>query len=104
MSQPPAQLSAIEQRFEQFRQKTGLLLAPLLLLMLWFVPVRGLSEAAHRLLAVLAAVVTLWITEATPLPVTALLGPTLCVLTGIGPAKAVFRSFADPIIFLFLGS
>jgi len=66
---------------------------------------------AHRLLAVLAAVVTLWITEAIHLPVTALLGPVLCVLTGAfvpeagtPPVKQVFRSFADPVIFLFLGS
>src|SRR5213594_3914119 len=104
MSEPARRLTSTEEHFEQFRQKAGLLLAPLLLGAIWFVPVRGLSDAAHRLLAVLAAVVTLWITEATPLPVTALLGPTFCVLAGIGPAKEVFRSFADPIIFLFLGS
>jgi sodium-dependent dicarboxylate transporter 2/3/5 len=43
-------------------------------------------------------------TEAIPLAVTAMLGPALCVLLGIGPAKETFRAFADPIIFLFLGS
>jgi sodium-dependent dicarboxylate transporter 2/3/5 len=60
---------------------------------------------------VIAAIVTLWITEALPLPVTALLGPTLCVLTGAyvpegatPAARVVFRSFADPVIFLFIGS
>lgn len=99
-----AQLTPAEERFEQFRQRAGLIVAPILFAVLWFIPVRGLSENGHLLLAVLGAVVTLWITEAVPLPVTALLGPTLCVLLGIGPAKEVFRSFADPIIFLFLGS
>jgi sodium-dependent dicarboxylate transporter 2/3/5 len=98
------QLSAAEERFERIRQQVGLLLAPGVGLVLWFTPIAGLNEAAHRLLAVLGLTVTLWVTEALPLPATALLGPTLCVLTGITPAKEVFRSFADPIIFLFLGS
>jgi sodium-dependent dicarboxylate transporter 2/3/5 len=104
MNPPAARLTQAEERFEQFRQKAGLVLAPVAFIALWFLPISGLSENGHHLLAVLGAVVTLWITEAVPLPVTALLGPTLCVLIGIGPAKEVFRSFADPIVFLFLGS
>jgi sodium-dependent dicarboxylate transporter 2/3/5 len=104
MNELAAVLSDREERFEQLRRKAGLFLAPVVLLALWFMPLRGLNEAAHHLLAVLGAVVTLWITEAVPLPVTALLGPVLCVMTGIGDAKAVFRSFADPILFLYLGS
>jgi solute carrier family 13 (sodium-dependent dicarboxylate transporter), member 2/3/5 len=78
--------------------------APIVFAVIWMVPVAGLSVAAHRLLAVLGAVVVLWITEAIPLAVTAMLGPALCVLLGIGTAKEIFRGFADPIIFLFLGS
>jgi sodium-dependent dicarboxylate transporter 2/3/5 len=104
MNETAPGLSATEERFEQFRQRAGLFLAPLILLGLWFCPLRGLDPAAHRLLAILGAVVILWITEAVPLAITALLGPTFCVLAGIGPAKEVFRGFADPIIFLFLGS
>lgn len=104
MSVPLAQISQAEQRFEQLRQRAGFFLAPLIGLVLWFLPMAGLAEPAHHLLAILGAVVTLWITEAIPLPVTALLGPTLCVLAGLGPAREVFRGFADPIIFLFLGS
>lgn len=97
-------LSEQEQRFENLRRKTGIILAPLVLLILWFLPVSGLDTDAHRLLAVLGFVVTLWMTEAVPLPVTALLGPALCVVLGIGSAKQVFANFGDPIIFLFLGS
>ena len=104
MNEPVSCLSSSEERFEHVRQKAGLFLAPAFLLVLWFAPMGGLGADAHRLLAILGAVVTLWITEAVPLPVTALLGPALCVLAGVGPAKEVFRSFADPIIFLFLGS
>src|SRR5687767_6047651 len=93
-----------EDRFEQRRRAIGLVAAPILFVVLLAVPVPGLSLAAHRLLAVLGAVVVLWITEAIPLAVTAMLGPAICVLLGIGSAKEIFRAFADPIIFLFLGS
>src|SRR6185436_1903329 len=93
-----------EERFEQWRRNLGLLAAPVAFAIFWMIPLPGVSERAHHLAAVLGAVVVLWITEAIPLPVTALLGPTLCVLLGIAPAKEVFRAFADPIIFLFLGS
>lgn len=59
---------------------------------------------AHRLASVLAAVVVLWVSETLPLPVTALAGVSACVITGVGPAKDVFRPFAQPLIFLFIGS
>ena len=48
-------------------------------------------------------VIVLWITEALPLAVTALLGPTLAVILGVAPARAAFASFADPVIFVFIG-
>jgi sodium-dependent dicarboxylate transporter 2/3/5 len=98
------QLSAAEERFERIRQRAGLFLAPAAALVLWLLPIGELTASAHRLLGVLGLAVVLWMTEALPLPVTALLGPALCVLTGIASARDVFHSFADPIIFLFLGS
>src|SRR5882724_4699053 len=93
-----------EERFEQWRRTIGLAAAPVAFAVLWMIPLAGVSVAAHRLAAVLSAVVVLWITEAIPLPVTAMLGPALCVLMGIAQAKEIFRGFTDPIIFLFLGS
>ena len=63
-----------------------------------------LTPEAQRLAVVVAAVVVLWFTEALPLAVTALLGAVACVLLGVAPAKEVFRPFADPLIFLFIGS
>ena len=39
-----------------------------------------------------------------PLAVTALIGPILVILFGIAPAREAFAPFADPIIFLFIGS
>jgi sodium-dependent dicarboxylate transporter 2/3/5 len=64
----------------------------------------GLSPAAHRLAAVLAAVVVLWVTEALPLAVTALLGASVCVVLQVAPAREVFAPFADPLMFLFVGA
>jgi len=98
------QLSEREERFEQGRQRAGLWIAPLAFLIVWFSPLRGLSVSAHHLLAVMGLVVSLWLTEAIPLPAAALLGPALAVLLGVAPARDVFKSFGDPIIFLFLGS
>ena len=48
--------------------------------------------------------VVLWVTEALPLAVTALLGPVLAVVLRVAPARTAFAPFADPIIFLFIGS
>ena len=48
--------------------------------------------------------IVLWVTEALPLAVTALIGPILVILFGIAPAREAFAPFADPIIFLFIGS
>ena len=64
----------------------------------------NLSPEARSLAAVVAVVIVLWFTEALPLAVTALLGAAACVLLGVAPAKEVFRPFADPLIFLFIGS
>jgi solute carrier family 13 (sodium-dependent dicarboxylate transporter), member 2/3/5 len=86
------------------RRAVGAVLAPAIFVLLLGLPLPGLTPPAHRLAAVLAAVVILWITEALPLPVTALLGPTTCVLLGVAPAKDVFAPFADPLMFLFIGA
>lgn len=64
----------------------------------------NLTPEAQALAPILIAVIVLWITEALPLAVTALVGAVACVLAGVAPAKEVFRPFADPLIFLFIGS
>ena len=52
----------------------------------------------------MGAVVVLWVTEALPLPVTALLGASACVVLEVAPAREVFAPFADPLMFLFIGA
>ncbi|MBI5385365.1 MAG: DASS family sodium-coupled anion symporter [Verrucomicrobia bacterium] len=104
MNDPEGQVTRQEEAIDHWRRRAGLALAPIVFLVLWWVPLAGLAENAHRLLAVFGLVVTLWLTEAIPLAVTALLGPTLCVVCGIASDKEMFKNFGHPIIFLFLGS
>lgn len=101
---PSANLSPAEERFERLRRRVGLVAAPAVLAVLWFLPLPGLSGPARHLFAIVGLALTLWMTEAIPLAATALLAPALCVVAGLGSAREVFKPFADPIIFLFIGS
>jgi sodium-dependent dicarboxylate transporter 2/3/5 len=96
--------SPAEDRFNRRRQAFGLVAGPLLFVAILLLPAPGLSPPAHRLAAALVLMIVLWMTEALPLAVTALVGPALAVLLGVGTAATVFAPFADPIIFLFIGS
>jgi sodium-dependent dicarboxylate transporter 2/3/5 len=97
-------LSGGEERFERLRRRAGLIAAPAVFALLLLLPLPSLSPAAHHLGAVMATVVVLWITEALPMPVTALLGVAACVVLRVAPAKDAFAPFADPLMFLFIGS
>ncbi|MBR4521902.1 MAG: DASS family sodium-coupled anion symporter [Prevotella sp.] len=88
---------------EQIRKMTGAVLGPLCAIILWLMPIDGLSEQAHHLLAVMSLIAIWWITEPVAIPITSLLGPTLCVILGIAPIKDAYEQFANPMIFLFLG-
>ena len=86
------------------RRRVGAVLAPTVFVLLFTLPMEGLSPQAHRLAAVLGAVVILWVTEALPLAVTALFGAALCVVLRVASAREVFAPFADPLMFLFIGA
>lgn len=83
--------------------KRGLIIAPLAGFLFYLLPV-PLPPEGHRMLAITAVATTLWITEALPLAVTALLIAVLVILLGVGPPVEVFSVFAEPILFLFVGS
>jgi sodium-dependent dicarboxylate transporter 2/3/5 len=95
--------SPAEARFELVRRRSGLFLAPLAFAALWMAPF-DLPLPAHRLAAVLGAVVMLWVTEAIPMAMTAFLGVAVAVLVGVAPPRVAFAPFADPLIFLFIGT
>jgi sodium-dependent dicarboxylate transporter 2/3/5 len=102
--EPRERLSEGEERFERLRRRAGLIAAPAVFALLLLLPLPGLSIPAHHLAAVMATVMVLWVTEALPMPVTALLGVTACVVLRVAPAKEAFAPFADPLMFLFIGS
>ena len=89
--------------FDRKRHILGAVLGPLCAILVWLTPIDGLPGEAHRLLSVMSLVAIWWITEPIAIPVTSLLGPTLCVLLGVVPMKEAFESFANPMIFLFMG-
>ena len=89
--------------FDQKRHTIGAFLGPICALLIWLTPIAGLEPAQHKLLAILTLVAIWWITEPIPIPITSLLGPALCVLTGVASMKDSFDSFANPMIFLFMG-
>jgi solute carrier family 13 (sodium-dependent dicarboxylate transporter), member 2/3/5 len=95
--------SPAEELFNSRRRAIGLWLGPLVLVVLLVAPL-PVPLAAHRLAAILALMVVFWVTEALPLAVTALLGPVLAVLFDVAPMRTAFAAFADPVIFLFIGS
>jgi sodium-dependent dicarboxylate transporter 2/3/5 len=104
LDEPMEKLSEAEESFELWRRRTGTVLAPLVFLVVWMLPMSGLKPEAHHLAAIMATVITLWITEALPMPITALAGACACVVCGVAPAKTVFAPFAEPLMFLFIGS
>lgn len=95
--------SPAEHEFNRRRRTVGLVLGPIVFFALLLLPV-SLPAAAHHLSAVMGLMLVFWVTEAVPVAVTALLGPSLAVFLRVGPAREVFAPFADPIIFLFIGS
>lgn len=90
-------------KFDKRRRIFGALFGPLCALVIYFLPIAGLSPQAHVLLSVVTLVAIWWITEPVPIPVTSLIGPTLCVLFGVTSMKEAFAAFGNPMIFLFMG-
>jgi sodium-dependent dicarboxylate transporter 2/3/5 len=101
---PLASISEAEARFERIRRTVGLIFGPIAFAIVALMPIAGLSVEAHRLAAVVALVVVWWVTEAIPIAATALVGAALTVLYGVATPTEAFAPFANPTIFLFMGS
>ncbi|GHA53735.1 SLC13 family permease [Pontibacter akesuensis] len=88
---------------ELSRRNTGLLVAPLLALAVWFITPALVYEP--RLVAtIMAFCLVFWMTEVIPLSMTAFLGVLLAVLMGIAEIETAFQNLGHPIILLFIGS
>ncbi|MEZ5542685.1 MAG: DASS family sodium-coupled anion symporter [Pseudomonadota bacterium] len=86
------------------RHLVGLLLGPALLLALLALPLpAGMTPAGMRMAAVAALMAVWWLTEAIPIPATALLPVALFPLFGVMDGAAVTRAYGHHLIYLFLG-
>lgn len=99
-SAAPAEPGRTESR--HLAKKIGLALAPIAFVGIWLSPL-PLDSASHRLAAVFAATVILWVTEALPIAATALLIAPAMVASGVCDAQTAFAPYADPLLFLFVG-
>jgi sodium-dependent dicarboxylate transporter 2/3/5 len=111
LDEQQGRLSAAEERFERHRRTIGLFLGPVVFGLMLLIPF-DLDGNQHRLAAILAFVVVWWVTEAIPIPMTALLGVVLCALfeatppppEGDSSVDVVFGLFTDDTVMLFIGS
>lgn len=86
------------------KARLGLFLGPLVLVAMLLAPAPAAMEPlAWRTAAVAALMAIWWITEAVPIPATALLPLALFPLLGISSIGASASPYANPIIFLFMG-
>ena len=65
---------------------------------------RGLEREQALAGSIFAMAVVLWITEAVPIAVTALVSTVLLVLLGVASPNTAFGAYGDPVILLFVGS
>jgi sodium-dependent dicarboxylate transporter 2/3/5 len=86
------------------RRAVGLVLGPLLFAVLVTSPVpAGLDAPAWRTAAVAVLMAVWWITEAIPIPATALLPIALFPILGVAPVEGAAAPYANSVIYLFLG-
>jgi len=86
------------------RSRLGLFLGPVLFILVLVLPgAEGLSPDAQRVAAVATLMAVWWMTEALPLPATALLPIVLFPALGVLPAGRATAPYANDLIFLFMG-
>ena len=82
----------------------GLISGPILFLIMLLAPnPTPLDDTAWRVIATAAWMVVWWVTEAVPIPVTAILPMSAFPLLEIFTIRDATAPYADPIIFLFMG-
>lgn len=86
------------------RQRTGLLLGPVAFALVLVLPApAGLSPDGWHTAGLAGLMAIWWITEAIPIPATALLPLVVLPVASVGTIRETAAPYANPIIFLFLG-
>lgn len=100
------QVNTTNQESPGFRASAiGLWLGPLIFFLVIASSWTGIwtDSPAIRVIALAAWMIIWWISEAVPIPVTALLPMVLFPLLGIFDMRGATLSYSDPIIYLFMG-
>jgi len=86
------------------RRLTGLVLGPALFLLVLMLPLpEGMSPQGLSVAAIAVLMAVWWVSEAIPIPATALLPVVLFPLTGVLSGAEVTRAYGNHLIYLFLG-
>lgn len=86
------------------RQRLGLFLGPVVFLIVLLIPApAGLSPEAWAVAGVAIFMAIWWVTEAIPIPATALLPIIFFPILKVGSVADATRPFANPLIYLFMG-
>ena len=87
------------------RQRIGAVLGPICLIATLLLPApAGLSVAGWHTAGVAVLMAIFWISEAVPIPVTALLPLVLFPALHLADIKVAAAPYANPLIFLFFGA
>lgn len=87
----------------KFSKQVFALLCVVLALLAFFTNPFGVKPDAAKVIAFAVLMIGLWVTEALPMPVVALLPLILFPFFGIAPIDATASAYANPVIFLFMG-
>jgi solute carrier family 13 (sodium-dependent dicarboxylate transporter), member 2/3/5 len=86
------------------RQQGGLIVGLLLLAAAFLAPsIPGLTLEASKVAYLALTMAVLWVTEALPIPATALLPLIMLPLLGVSTIKEAAPPYADPVLYLFMG-
>ena len=86
------------------RQTLGLVLGPSIFTLLLLLPIPdGLSQAGMNVAAVAALMAIWWVSEAVPIPATALIPVALFPFLGVMKTQQVTGAYANHLIYLFMG-
>ena len=97
-------MDRLEDRKVPRRARVGFVLGPALFLLLLILPApSGMPPEAWRTAAVGVLMAVWWISEAIPIPVTAILPLVLFPLLGVATIGESTAPFANPVVFLSLG-
>jgi sodium-dependent dicarboxylate transporter 2/3/5 len=85
------------------RAHLGILISLSISLLIFFTNPFSVDAAANKVMAVAALIISLWVSEAMPMPVVALLPLVLFPILNIATIETTASSFSNPVIYLFMG-